>query len=308
MTGVSSARSDWVRSSSWRPVVRAVLTATTQPGAGQWWLNIPLNTRLQIYNRIGCFIFFFNFRCFVCKQIITEGHITFGDKSYHTKCMKVRFRVRKSSMVSNVFVTCSVRSVGSKFVTNISPSMISPSVRRTSGAWVTCAPCVTTWSWTRSSTWRGWSCARRTTTSLSPPGPAPPVASRFHKVRRHYQIFKENEREWEQDTIPHSCCCRHPSNDLFWWISMIRITMLTRCCCVTLPWCHIGQSVTRVTFCYMLQIVTRPWWSERPDFITTVSDVSRAGQLKCIFDIFFSPNRSSQDGAWWKNGDSWQGE
>jgi len=27
-------------------------------------------------------------RCFVCKQIITEGHITFGDKSYHTKCMK----------------------------------------------------------------------------------------------------------------------------------------------------------------------------------------------------------------------------
>ena len=28
-------------------------------------------------------------RCAVCCQIITEGHVTFGDKSIHTKCMKV---------------------------------------------------------------------------------------------------------------------------------------------------------------------------------------------------------------------------
>ena len=41
-------------------------------------------TRLQ-YSFTGLH----DFRCAVCCQVITEGHVTFGDKSIHTKCMKV---------------------------------------------------------------------------------------------------------------------------------------------------------------------------------------------------------------------------
>ena len=108
---------------------------------------------------------------------------------------------------------------------------------------------------------------------------------RWGDIIKYSRKMSENGNKTQ--FLIHAACCCHLGNDLSWWISMIRITMLTRCCCVTLPWCHIGQSVTRVTFCHMLQIVTRPWWSERPDSITTVSDVSRAGQLKCIFEIFF---------------------
>ena len=38
-------------------------------------------------------------RCAVCSQIITEGHVTFGDSSIHTKCMKVKMSFSNSLWV-----------------------------------------------------------------------------------------------------------------------------------------------------------------------------------------------------------------
>ena len=83
-------------------------------------------------------------RCAVCKEVITEGHVTFGDTSIHTKCMKVRLVVGGGSSENSLLLVFSVRCVESRWWTNISPTKISPSARKISGVLVTSAVSVTT--------------------------------------------------------------------------------------------------------------------------------------------------------------------
>ena len=115
-------------------------------------------------------------RCAVCKEVITEGHVTFGELSIHSKCMKVGLvEGGGASEDANCCRVYSVRCAGSRWWTSTSPTKIFPSARKISDVLVMYAVSVTTSSWTGSAWWRVWWCARRTTWSWSAPGHARPA-------------------------------------------------------------------------------------------------------------------------------------
>ena len=96
-------------------------------------------------------------RCAVCKEVITEGHVTFGELSIHSKCMKVGLveggGASEDTDCCRVF---SVRCAGSRWWTSTSPTKIFPSARKISDVLVMYAVSVTTSSWTGSAWWRVW--------------------------------------------------------------------------------------------------------------------------------------------------------
>ena len=96
-------------------------------------------------------------RCAVCKEVITEGHVTFGDTSIHSKCMKVwRGRQGRSRRLLSVGVVFSVRCAGTRWSTSISPTKIFQSVKKISDVSAMSAVSVTTSSWSGSAWWRAW--------------------------------------------------------------------------------------------------------------------------------------------------------
>ena len=177
-------------------------------------------------------------RCAVCCQIITEGHVTFGDKSIHTKCMKVSMdqassggnniyhilkhhsfiadppmqnfgwcvplKLRKNifGVLKTLCCQCQVcgEQVVDKYLTYKDLPICEKHFRQVGHVCsvcdevtchvslprVTCVWCSV--SWTACAWWTAWSCARRTTRSWWPPGPASAAARRYPQVTRHWHL------------------------------------------------------------------------------------------------------------------------